>query len=39
MSPTVCLAIRPLLGLVHFTVFAGGMTQERLSNFLMELAE
>ena len=36
---TICLAISPLAGLVHSTVFAGGMTRERFSGFLMELAE
>ena len=36
---TVCLAISPLLGLVHWVVFPGGMTQPQYCDFLMELAE
>lgn len=36
---TVCLAISPLLGLVHWVVFPGGMTQTLYGDFLMELAE
>ena len=36
---TICLAISPLIGLVHWRVIVGGMTQNLFSDFLMELAE
>ena len=35
---TICLAISPLLGLIHWSTVVGGMTQELFSEFLMELA-
>lgn len=36
---TVCLAISPVLGLVHSSIIEGGMKQELFAGFIMELAE
>ena len=36
---TVCWAISPLIGLVHSAVMEGGMTRNRFSGFVMELAQ
>lgn len=36
---TICLAVSPILGVVHYSIFAGGMTKERFSDFLVELGE
>lgn len=35
---TICLAVSERLGLVHHNSFTGGQTQQRFSDFLMELA-
>ena len=36
---TLCLAISPLIGLVHSSIMEGGMNKERFEGFIMELAQ
>ena len=36
---TICLAISPQLGLLHSSIFEGGVTQDKFSDYLMELSE
>jgi len=36
---TLCLAVSPSYGLVHYMLFTGGMTKERFSDFLGELSQ
>ena len=36
---TLCLAVSPMIGLVHWMTFDGGMTRDIFGNFLMEISE